>query len=104
MTTTVRDNPAQQRYEILDGDTVAGFLAYRMTGDRIELSHTEVDPAFQGRGLARRLVSEVLAEARARGQAVLPLCPYVRRVIAQDRQRHLDLVPAEERARFGLSD
>lgn len=84
MATTVVDNSAEHRFEIRDGDTVAGFVVYRASDALIELTHTEVDPAFQGRGLGRQLVSEVLAVARRRGQEVLPMCPYVRQVIARN--------------------
>jgi uncharacterized protein len=101
---TVRDNPAETRYEIYDGDQLAGFSEYRLTGSHIAFTHTQVDPAFGGRGLARRLVDEELDDARRRGLAVLPFCPYVRKVIAQNPEQYLDLVPAEDRARFKLPD
>lgn len=102
MTATVRDNPAENRYEIHDGEQLAGFAAYTLTGDTITFTHTEVDPAFGGRGLARQLVVTALDEARHRGLAVLPFCPYVRKIIAQDPDTHLDLVPQEQRERLGL--
>lgn len=58
--------------------------------------------AFAGRGLARKLVADALADVRRRGLAVLPFCPYVRRVIASDPSKYLDLVRPGDRARFGL--
>lgn len=100
--TTVRDNSVEHRYEIYDGDQLAGFSVYRLTHGRIAFTHTEVDPAFSGRGLARQLVIEELDDARRRGLAVLPFCPYVRKVIASDPERYLDLVPPRERERFRL--
>ena len=99
---TVRDNPAQHRYEIYDGDRLAGFSDYKLTKTRIAFTHTEVDPAFGGRGLARELVTEELDDARRRGLAVLPFCPYVRKVIASNPEQYLDLVPARDRERFQL--
>jgi uncharacterized protein len=102
MTTTVRDNPSQSRYEIYDGDTLAGFSEYKLNGDRIAFTHTEVDPAFGGRGLARRLVTWELDDVRSRGLAALPFCPYVRKVIAENAEQYLDLVPAQDRERFDL--
>jgi hypothetical protein len=33
---------------------------------------------------------------------VLPFCPYVRKVIAENLSQYLDLVPVEERERFDL--
>ncbi len=97
MAITVRDNPTEHRYEIHDGDQLAGFTAYKLTGDEIAFIHTEIDPAFARRGLAK-----VLDDAHRRGLAVLPFCPCVRRVIAQNAETYLHLVPTKDRARFDL--
>ncbi|MCC3655364.1 N-acetyltransferase [Streptomyces sp. S07_1.15] len=102
MSTAVRDNPAENRYEIHEAERLAGFSAYRLTGRRIAFTHTETLPEFRGRGLAGRLVAGGLDDARRRGLAVLPFCPYVREYIAEHADAHLDLVPARDRARFGL--
>jgi predicted GNAT family acetyltransferase len=81
--THVVDNPAQLRYEVHVGDALAGFAAYRLEPGTIVLVHTDVDPAFEGRGLGGRLVRGALDDIRARGLLVVPLCPfaasYVRR-------------------------
>jgi predicted GNAT family acetyltransferase len=104
MTTTVRDDRAESRYEIYDGEQLAGFADYRLDGGQIAFTHTEVGPEFGGRGLARQLVGEALDDARGRDLAVLPFCPYVRKVIAQNAAAYLDLVPETERERFGLAE
>lgn len=102
MSTAVRDNPAESRYEIHDDGRLAGFSAYRLTGHRIAFTHTETLPEFRSRGLAGQLVAGELDDARRRGLAVLPFCPYVRKVIARHADAYLDLVPERDRARFGL--
>ncbi len=102
MSVTVRDNPDQHRYEILVDDQLAGFGDYKLSPGRIAFTHTEVDDAFAGQGLAGQLVADELADARRRGLAVLPFCPYVRKVIARSPEQYLDLVPAEDRSRFTL--
>lgn len=98
----VQDNPAERRYEITDEGALAGFAAYRLGDGRIEFTHTEIDPAYQGRGLASRLVGEALADARRRGLAVWPHCGFVRGYVARHPE-FLDLVPAADRERFGLA-
>ena len=100
--TTVRDNPDKNRYEIHDGAELAGFSLYKLSPGKIAFTHTEIDPAFSGRGLARQLVTEALDEVRRRDLAVLPFCPYVRKLIASHTKRYLDLVPARDRERFKL--
>lgn len=99
---TVRDNPAENRYEIYDGDELAGFSTYKLATGVIAFTHTETYPQFSGRGLARQLVIAELDDARRRGLAVRPFCPYVREVILRLADTYLDLVPEQERERFGL--
>lgn len=59
---------------------VDGHLAvcqYRRQGELLLLTHTEVPPALEGRGIAAALVSANLAWAREQGLRVRPLCSYV---------------------------
>jgi NAD+ kinase len=81
---TVVDSFEESRYEILLGGEVAGMLHYRRHGDLVELAHTEIDQAFEGRGLAGRLASAALADARARSTPVRVTCPFVQSYL----QRH----------------
>lgn len=71
-------NDAAERYEILVDGTVAGFSVFAPDAHgRLVFPHTEVDPAFSGRGLATRLVSAAMADVAARGETVVPVCPFV---------------------------
>jgi predicted GNAT family acetyltransferase len=98
----VRDNPAAHRFELRVGSALAGVLRYRVTGaEQRALDHTEVEPQFEGQGLARRLVGEVLDTARADGWSVLPYCPFVRSYLDKH-PVYAELVPPEKRADFGL--
>jgi predicted GNAT family acetyltransferase len=98
---TVRDNPELKRYEIYEDGQRVGFSEYKLHGDVISFLHTEVDPAFGGRGLGRQLVEVELDDARTRGLRVHPYCPYVRKVLA-DNPQYVTLVPNSERSRFDL--
>lgn len=73
----VRRNPARHCFELEVEGRPAGQLAYREREGVLELVHTEVDGAFQGRGLAGRLAQAALDDARASGQRVVPSCAYV---------------------------
>jgi uncharacterized protein len=99
----VEDNPARDRFEIHVDDRLAGFTSYRVDGPVALFAHTEIDPAFGGRGLGTRLVHGALDGMRERGLGVLPLCSFVRKVVAEE-PRYRELLPAEQRARFGLPD
>jgi predicted GNAT family acetyltransferase len=97
----VTDDAEHERYVITANGEVAGFVQYRRRPQLIAFVHTEIDPAFEGRGLGGRLVGAALDAARADGLAVLPFCPFVNAYI----QRHPaygDLVPEAFRAQFGV--
>lgn len=72
----VSDAPAANRYEARFGDTLAGYAQYVRTPGLIAFVHTEVDPQFEGRGVAAALARSSLDEARATGTAVLAACPF----------------------------
>lgn len=95
--TEVRNDPAAHRYEVLDDGAVAGFAEYmEVRGDRIVFTHTEIDPAFGGRGLGTVLVAGALEDARDRGLAIVPICPFVARYV----HAHAEFVPfLDERIR-----
>ncbi|MFC8299382.1 GNAT family N-acetyltransferase [Micromonospora orduensis] len=77
MSTLVEDNPAKNRFEILVDDALAGFTAYVPRGEVLVLTHTEVDPGFQGKGVASALIRGALDEIRARGGRLVPQCRFV---------------------------
>ena len=75
---TVRDNPAELRYEILGGDDLLGIIRYVKEPGVVVLVHTEIEPKAEGRGLGSRLVAGALADIRSRGLKLVPVCPFVR--------------------------
>lgn len=99
---TVVDASDRQRFEIHDGERVAGFSDYRRRGKLIAFIHTEVADEYEGMGVASRLISSALDSARDQGLAVLPFCPFVRGYIAKHPDAYLDLVPTPQRQDFGL--
>lgn len=67
-----------ERYEIhVDGE-VAGFTeAHPLDEATVLFPHTEIEPAFEGQGLASRLVTGALDDIRARGLRIKVTCPYI---------------------------
>jgi len=51
---------------------------YRLADGVMAVTHTEVPPALQGRGIAAALVGALLDHARANDLKVRPLCSYAR--------------------------
>ena len=51
---------------------------YRLADGVITVTHTEVPPPLEGRGIAGALVQALLDHAGARGLRVRPLCSFAR--------------------------
>jgi predicted GNAT family acetyltransferase len=84
---SVRDNGAESRFEAYVDGQLAGFSAYELSDGLITFTHTEVDDAFEGRGVGSSLVRQALDQVRADGGLrVRALCPFVREWI----QHHPD--------------
>ena len=80
---SIVDRPDALRYEAFLGEQLVGFVEYRLAGTRRLLLHTEVDPAFEGRGIAGAMARHVLDEARANGFRVTVKCPFIRGWLAR---------------------
>ncbi|GIH25435.1 N-acetyltransferase [Acrocarpospora phusangensis] len=91
---TVADNPGAQRYEILVDGGVAGFAQYRLRPGKIVFTHTEIDAAYEGKGLGSSLARAALEAVRERGLAVAPVCPFFAGYIKRHPE-YADLVAAD---------
>ena len=71
----ITDVPAERRYEArIDGE-LAGWVDYGRVHNRLVAIHTEVLPAFGGKGIGTALVKHVIADVRASGGTITPRCP-----------------------------
>ncbi len=63
---------------------VIGRCDYDVTPDGWVIYHTEVNPEFGGKGIAKRLVYSVVQEADRRHIPVIPTCSYARKVLQSE--------------------
>lgn len=71
----VTNNPTANRYELaLDG--ALAIADYYRQGNKLTITHVEVPPAMQGKGIASKLMEGVVADAKAHGLTLVPLCPF----------------------------
>ena len=82
----VRDDPGRSRYEVLVDGELAGYADYHVQPGLVTVLHTEIDPAFEGRGVGSTLVARMLEDIRRRQAKVLAVCPFVRAYL----QRHAE--------------
>ena len=72
------------RYVIRQGGAKAE-LTYSITTPTLVIAdHTEVPDSFRGTGAGLALVTQLVADARAEGFKIMPLCPFVN----AQRKRH----------------
>ena len=71
----IRDNPDAKRYELPIGDKIA-VVTYNLSEPNLMITETLVPQALEGQGIATRLARHVIADARARGLLILPVCPF----------------------------
>lgn len=84
----VIDNPEEQRYEAYVDDDLAGFAAYQKARNLIVFTHTEVESAYEGKGVGSRLVQGALDDVRTKDLPVLPICPFVQSWIGRHPDYH----------------
>lgn len=89
---TLVHNTNDNRYEAWDGDSLAGFAEYQLTDALIVFTHTEVEPAYEGKGVGSQIAKFALDDVRAAGsREVLPLCPFIKGWIGRHRE-YVELV------------
>lgn len=78
----VGDRPELARFElVVDGEIAAAY--YRIEGDRVVLTHTEVPQALSGRGVGTRLAHGVFEIIRARRLTIVAQCPFMAKYAAR---------------------
>lgn len=77
----ITDNPQQHRFEVRLGEQLAAQAQYRLQGDTIVFTHTEVDPQFEGKGLGSKLAQHALNDVRSRQLKVVAECEFIARYI-----------------------
>ena len=70
-----------RRSAAYDGEKCVGFAEIEDEDGRRVITHTEVDPAYGGQGIARHLIEEVIAAARRDGAKIVPLCSYAAKMM-----------------------
>ncbi len=97
---TVRDNPAAKRFEAEVEGKVA-FAEYNRMEGGIVLTHTEVPPELEGRGIASQIYQAVVAAMRASGQKVIPVCPVFAIYLKRHAEAH-DVVHPSYHSALGI--
>jgi predicted GNAT family acetyltransferase len=96
---SVRDNPDEGRYEAFVDGQLAGFSSYHPVGERLVFTHTEVDPAAEGKGVGSALARYALDDVRRQGRHLTPICQFITAYIRRHPE-YVDLVDEQHRGQF----
>ncbi|GAB3989157.1 GNAT family N-acetyltransferase [Spirosoma daeguense] len=73
----IQNNTSRHRFE-LETEGKLSIVAYQKVDDEtLALTHTEVDPSLEGRGIGSKLVEGVLRYVEAHELKIVPLCPFI---------------------------
>lgn len=76
MEVTFTDNTDKKRFEAqVDGKLA--LIDYIRTADKIYLTHTEVPPELEGKGIASAMVKKALQRIEGDTIKLVPLCPFI---------------------------
>jgi uncharacterized protein len=98
----ITDNAEAHRYELpVDGQVAV--VTYNLSPPNLMITETLVPQALEGRGIASRLARHVIADARARGLLILPVCPFFA-AFFQKHPDQADVVHPRYRLSLGLPE
>ncbi|WP_185145168.1 GNAT family N-acetyltransferase [Chryseobacterium sp. 3008163] len=63
---------------VIDGNR-AGLMTYTWAGeDRFIINHTEVNDAYNGKGVGKEMLIKAVEFARENSKKIIPLCPFAK--------------------------
>ena len=63
------------------GTIKIGECEFAESGDSWNIIHTEVEPSYQGQGIARKLIENIIENANVRNKKLVADCSYAKRII-----------------------
>lgn len=76
-TAVVLNEEHKGEVQLFSDDRKVGFMDIQISGNVLTVFHTEVDPAYEGRGFAKLLLHQLVEYTRENTLKIMPLCPYV---------------------------
>lgn len=95
------DNSERHRFELHVGGELAAFSEYNVLKTGLLFTHTEVLPAFEGRGLGSAIARQALDEVRRRSLQAIPVCPFIAAFLRKHPE-YQDLVSEDSRRAYRI--
>ena len=87
--------PEHFRSAAYDGDQRVGVAEFDAQDERWVITHTEVDPAYRGQDIARRLIEVLIEAARSSGAKIVPVCSYAAKMMLQRKDAYRDVLESD---------
>ncbi|HSV10766.1 MAG TPA: GNAT family N-acetyltransferase [Hanamia sp.] len=85
------DEKKHGHFYINENDEQIAEMRIGISGNDLTVYHTEVSPNQEGKGLAKKLLSAMVAYARENGLKVIAFCPYVLAQFRRHPQEYEDI-------------
>ena len=80
-----------KRSVALDGDKEIGMCQYYIRDGKWDIYHTEVNPEYGGRGIAKNLVNKIVEAARENSVKIIPTCSYAVKML-EGKEEYKDIL------------
>lgn len=78
-------------FYIMNREERIGEMLLSVSAKEMTVYHTEVVPEAEGKGLARKMLNEMVAYARKNDLKVIALCPYVHAQFSRHPDEYADV-------------
>lgn len=86
------DAPNKAFFAYDDDGQQMGTIEYSVTGQGdFSADSTRVSPAYEGRGVARKLADALVEYARQESKGIVPACSYVENLFARQSETYADV-------------
>ena len=77
MTIQLKEDGSKGYAMASENEIQGGMMTYSIASPTlIIIDHTEVEPAFEGKGVGKKMLFKIVDMARERDIKVIPLCPF----------------------------
>jgi len=86
-TVNIEFNDKNGNFNITSEGRKVALMTFVFAGpEKIIINHTEVSPAFNGKGLGKKLVEKAVEVAREKKWTIIPLCPFAKKTFDRNPQ------------------
>ncbi len=83
------NNEKKGQFTAKEGEQEAGHMTYTWAGpEKFIIDHTEVNLAFSGQGVGKKLVMAAVEFARNENIKIVPVCAFAKAVMLKDKSVH----------------